>query len=358
MAAGDFHTRDFDEGTLTKLQIFELYAREWLPVFLSHPKPPRSEIHLFDFFAGPGMDSAGQWGSPLRSLKQLKEYQGLAGWLHVQICAHFFDASPAKVKRLSTNLETHKLRLPSVTLDIRAMRFDAALQDCAPILASGRAAKLVFIDQCGVDQVTPDVFRRLVGSPTCDFLFFISSSTLHRFRDHPAIKQKITRPDDHYQVHRAVLDYYRGLLPEPTEYYLAPFSMRKGSNIYGLIFGSAHPLGMDKFLQVAWKADEINGEADYDINRENIRPGEMLLPLEEFRPSKLTAFERDLEHLLRASALKNELDVVRVCFDHGVKRQHAERVLAKLKKEGVIRLDFRVPQIDRLDSPRPILMPS
>jgi hypothetical protein len=69
MPASDFHKRPFDEGTLTKLQIFELYAREWLPVFLSPERPPRSEIHLFDFFAGPGTDSDGELGSPLRLLR-------------------------------------------------------------------------------------------------------------------------------------------------------------------------------------------------------------------------------------------------------------------------------------------------
>ena len=354
MAAGDFHTRAFDEGTLTKLRIFELYAREWLPVFLAPAKPPRNEIHLFDFFAGPGTDSAGEMGSPLRLLSQLKEYQGLAGWPQTHIYAHFFDASPKKVKQLKANLELRGMQLPAVTLDIRALRFHEALRDCAGILRSGHAAKLVFIDQCGVDQVTPEVFRQLVSSPTCDFLFFLSSSTLHRFRDHPAIQQKITRPDDHYQVHRAALDFYRGFLPKPSDYYLAPFSIRKGANIYGLIFGSGHLLGMDKFLQVAWKTDEINGEADFDINRENIRPGEMLLALDEFRPSKVTAFERELEHLLRTGQLETELDVARVCFDHGVKRQHAEPVLTKLKKEGVIQADFRAPQIDHLNAPRAV----
>ena len=70
MPTPDFHKKPFDEGTLTKLQIFELYAREWLPVFLSPERPPRSEIHLFDFFAGPGTDTAGELGSPLRLLRQ------------------------------------------------------------------------------------------------------------------------------------------------------------------------------------------------------------------------------------------------------------------------------------------------
>jgi hypothetical protein len=45
-----------------------------------------------------------------------------------------------------------------------------------------------------------------------------------------------------------------------------------------------------------------------------------------------------------------EAAVVRLCFEHGVKRQHAEPVLKKLKKEQVIAADFRVPQIDRSNS--------
>jgi len=352
MGTDEFHNKPFDDGTLTKLQIFELYAREWLPVFLSSANPTKPELHVADFFAGPGTDSKGVLGSPLRLLKQLKVCQGFAGWSHVRVHAHFFDKSPKKIKQLEANIDRYDLRLQEVALDIRALSFEEALREYGVALADRQAAKLLLIDQFGVDQVTPDVFVRLVTSPTCDFLFFLSSSTLYRFRDHPAIKQKITRPDDYYQVHRAALEYYTGLLPNPSAYYLAPFSIRKGPNIYGLIFGSAHPLGMDKFLQVAWNKDMINGEADFDINRDNLSPGEMLLPLDNFRPSKITAFERELEQLLRSGQVKDERDLVQCCFSHGVKRQHAQGVLAKLKYQGVIQSDFRVPQINRLNSPR------
>lgn len=354
MATADFHKKPFDEGTLTKLQIFELYAREWLPVFLSPERPPRPEIHVFDFFTGPGTDSDGELGSPLRLLRQLRDYGGMAGWPRVQVHVHFSDSSPSKIKQLEDNIENHQLRLARVNLDVQSLKFDQALLRCSATLSNPQAAKLLLIDQFGVEHVTPDVFRQLVNSPTCDFLFFLSSSTLHRFRDNPAIKHKITRPDDYYQVHQAAVDYYRGFLPKQSEYFIAPFSIKKGPNIYGIIFGSAHPLGMDKFLQVAWKKDEINGEADFDINRDNIAPGELLLGFDEFRPSKITAFERELEHLLKSGRLANELEVARVCFNHGVRRQQAEPVLAKLKKDGVVEADFRVPQIDRLNSPRPI----
>ncbi len=354
MALSNFHQKPFDEGTLTKLQIFELYTREWLPVFLSQDKPFRSEMHLFDFFAGPGTDSNGELGSPLRILKQLNECRRLAGWNKIKIYVHFFDKSPGKIKQLETNIEKHGLKLPGVTFDIRSFKFEEAFAEVRPILADSRGSKLVFIDQCGVDHVTPEVFRALVSFSTCDFLFFLSSSTLHRFRDHPAIKQKITRPDDSFHVHRAALDYYRGFLSKGSDYFLAPFSIKKGSNIYGLIFGSGHPLGIDKFLQVAWSQDELNGEADFDINREEITPGQTFLAIDDFRPSKVTGFERELEQMLREGNLQDEIDVMRLCFDRGVKRQHAEIVISKLKRERIIEADFRVPDVRRLNSPRPI----
>lgn len=194
-----------------------------------------------------------------------------------------------------------------------------------------------------------------------------SSRTFLRFRcrqDHTAEDENHstggrnprtnTRPDDYHQIHRAVLDYYRALLANPDDYFLAPFSIKKGSNIYGLIFGSAHPLGMDKFLQVAWKEDQVSGEANFDIHRDNIRPGQLRFALEEFRPTKVSAFERELETFVRSGQAKNEGDVVRLCFRHGVRRTHAEPVLARLKKEGVIRIGFRVPQVEGLNKPRPI----
>ncbi|MBM3879337.1 MAG: three-Cys-motif partner protein TcmP [Verrucomicrobia bacterium] len=354
MPAESFFDRPFDEGTLTKLRVLELYAREWLPVFLSAEKPPRPRLHLFDFFAGPGRDSVGQLGSPMRLLSQLKDYQKLAGWRNVATTVHLFDGSAKRIRELDENVSQARLRPPGVTLDVRALDFDAAFRETAAILSDPQAAKLVFIDQFGVDHVTPDVFRALVGAPTCDFLFFLSSSTPYRFRDHPAIKQKIARPDDYYHVHRAALDYYRKLVPAGEKYFLAPFSIKKGSNIYGLIVGSAHPLGIDKFLQVAWRSDEISGEADFDIHRENIRAGEMQLPLAEMRLRKTAAFESELEHLLRGGRLNTESDVMQVCLEHGVKRQHAAPVLIRLKREGVIDLSFRVPDVGRWNSPREI----
>ncbi|MFO7903844.1 MAG: hypothetical protein R6U98_14365, partial [Pirellulaceae bacterium] len=49
---------------------------------------------------------------------------------------------------------------------------------------------------------------------------------------------------------------------------LYPFTLKKGANIYGLVFGSKHPLGVEKFLDLAWSKNEINGEANFDIDKD------------------------------------------------------------------------------------------
>ncbi len=128
------------------------------------------------------------------------------------------------------------------------------------------------------------------------------------------------------------------------------------SNFYGLIFGSRHPLGIHKFLEVAWKNDEIAGEANFDIERENIQPGERMLPLDEFRPKKIQAFESDLEQAIRTGDIYSEADLIRFAIESGMTCQHCAPILRKLKKEGVADCDFRTPNIRNYKSPRAVTL--
>lgn len=354
MAMSRFHEEPYDAGTLTKLKIFELYAQAWIPVFVSQPEPPFREVHIYDLFCGPGTDSVGMPGSPLRILAQLRDYQkaGKAGWSKVKIVAHLSDEDEAKVAQLAETLKASEWQIPGVQIETKAITFRDALDLHKNVLTNPRAAKLLIIDQFGVDEVTDDVFKRLIIFPTADFIFFLSSSTLHRFRDHPAIKIKIDKPENSYDVHRAAFDWFQKLAPPSV--FLGRFSIQKRSNIYGLIFGSQHPLGIHKFLQVAWSNDEIAGEANFDIERENIAPGEMMLPMQEFRPKKIQVFEADLEAALRGGRMRSEADLVHFCIAAGMTCQHATPVLQKLKSEGLLQCKFRTPDARRTREPRPI----
>ena len=59
------------------------------------------------------------------------------------------------------------------------------------ILANKNYAKFVLLDQYGFSQITKDVFIKLVTSPLTDFIFFISSSFIKRFKNVGAVKAYI-----------------------------------------------------------------------------------------------------------------------------------------------------------------------
>jgi len=170
MPRSKFHNKPFDEGTLTKLNLFELYTREWLPVFLAKPTPLQRVIHLFDFFAGPGTDSKGIPGSPIRLLKQLEAYRDKPGWSKVQIHVHLFDKSVSKIKRLRQNISPLTSRLEGITVECERREFAKAFEASELLLRDQNAAKLVFIDQFGVDEVTNDVFNKLATAPLVTFV--------------------------------------------------------------------------------------------------------------------------------------------------------------------------------------------
>jgi three-Cys-motif partner protein len=350
----NFHAKDkpFDEGTLTKLDIFQLYTREWLPVFLARQPVIFPEIHIYDFFCGPGVDAVGTKGSPIRIIDELIRFkQYLTGGVKVRL--HFYDSDADKIIALRNRAKPLLAGLPHVVEDIHTMPFDQAFAAALPTLNNPKAAKLVLLDPCGVNYVTKNVFGQVISSKVTDFMFFLPSSYLHRFHAVDSIPIKIDRPDDFYHVHRRTFDVFKGLKPAGLEYYMAPFSIKKEKGIYGIIFGSSKRLGMDKFLNTAWDMAPDNGEANFDIHREKTTEAQSpFLSLEGFTntlpATKLGAFEDELEAALLAGRCPNESSVVDICFEHGVKRQHAEPVLKRLKENKAIQCAFRVPQLDTL----------
>ena len=92
-------------------------------------------------------------------------------------------------------------------------------------------------------------------------------------------------------------------------------------------------------------SDEVKGEANFDINKEDFQEHSPFLAMDMFeKPTKLRAFMSELRDDILSGKCKNELEVVELCFKHGVKRQHAEEVLRELKVSGKIEISFRIPQ--------------
>lgn len=344
----DLHKEPFDEGTQEKLWIFEHYIKEWLPVFLAPRKPHFLNVNLCDFFAGPGKDVNGIDGSPLILLKSLPEYLDSIRRNKLSIGIHFNDLRKAKILDLQRNIE--ELNLPPRMAEIHVTRktFESSFAEIYPTLSRPNTANFLFLDQNGVKNITYAIFEKIVKLKNTDFIFFISSSTLHRFKNHPDIAKhfeagnKVETPAEYCHIHRKVLAYYKSILPPNTPYYLAPFSIKKGSNIYGLIFGSHHPLGIDKFLRQCWTVDPERGEANFDIDRDNIIEGQCSL-FEGFdKPKKLLGFHLDLRAKILNREITTNKQVYTFTLENGFLSSHAREIISKMKAEKLIKNTINV----------------
>lgn len=359
-----FHKNPFDEATLEKLEIFQQYAKEWLPVFLAPRSTWPKELHIFDFFAGPGKSGNNEWGTPLLVLDEIKRTTlnpaNAYGWKTRKIHLHLFDRKASNIAKLKENTEQFLneqwagVNYPAPEIHIAPLPFPDSLFDHSAILQNPDFAKYLLLDQFGVSLITPDILRSLANYPTTDIIMFMASNFFSRFSQHTitqsfGIDGRLPKHKIHNEVFSKLKSFDTG-----GKKYMAPFSLKKeSSNIYGIIFLSSAWQGIDKFLKICWDMDQQNGEANYfieDDDKGGILPGIdfSVVPL-----SKTERFEKDLSEKLAAGDFKNEHELAEFCYDRCMRPMHCSATLKRLKKEGIIEVTFHSPQMSQ-EPPREI----
>ena len=337
----DLHKKPFDEGTIVKLSLYENYMQEWLPVFLRKGSNFR-RINIFDFFCGPGKDDKGQNGSPLITLSILDKYLEEMRSLGITVSLFFNDNRKTKIRKLKDQISTSYPNKLPCEISYSSENFEDIFKKSIHFMTDRNSANFLFLDQNGIKHITEEIFKTIVNIQTTDFLFFISSSTLSRFNENPVIKKHLHIPEEiissseYCHIHRSVLEYYRSLIPENREYFLCPFSIKKRANIYGLIFGTGHLLGIDKFVSQCWKIDPQTGDSNFDIDNDQIDENQLSLFPEIGRPKKVQGFEKELKDAILSRKLKTNIEVYKFSLFNGFKAEHARKVLSKLIRDGAL----------------------
>ncbi|MCK0159669.1 three-Cys-motif partner protein TcmP [Allomuricauda sp. F6463D] len=340
----DFFQKPFTEDTNVKLSLYKEYLKEWFPVFIAAHRPFKKIVNLFDFFCGPGKDSEGKFGSPLITLEILKEYQEHVQNTSVQINLYFNDSENDYIKTLKKNIEEFGIPMGKINIHFYNKDFIELFPELLPKMVN--AANLIFLDQFGVKYVNEERFKVLVGLPVTDIIFFISSSTFNRFHNDGNVTDVIGLSSEEiqkkpfYEIHRLVHEKYSELVPEKASYLLAPFSIKKGTNIYGLIFGSGHPLGMEKFLGICWKQDEETGEANFDIqgDKKLIYAPSLFPELNDQR--KIPTFQRELKEKILSGELTSDLEIFIHMINNGFIGKHVTEVINDLKSSKKIKIKY------------------
>jgi len=356
----NFFNSEFDDATLTKLLIFEEYVKSWLPVFI---KQEKDLIYIFDFFAGVGYDSKNNPGSPIRILEQIKIYQSIIHQTKIKLFLNEYNKK--NYEKLKFNCNSYFKENPSLNriteIEYSNWKFEDAFNQLKNRI--GEYPSLVFMDQFGVKYSTQIVEFEYFNKT--DFMIFISSSFLKRFVKTPEFKNSLNLTNKEIErlistpyklIHEATLKFLKARLPKDSSVRLYPFSLKKGKNIYGLIFGSKHILAAEKFLKIVWKISSDNGSANYDIYNDKEKRELNLFP-ELVGKTTVESFQEEFERKILDGRIKTNKDAYYYTLGKGHIPKHAMDVLIKLKKQDKISYNSKCPLVtyDNIEKKRRII---
>ena len=117
----------------------------------------------------------------------------------------------------------------------------------------------------------------------------------------------------------------------------------KGCNVYGIIFGASHPRGVEKFLQTAWAENNINGEANFDIDDDRNKGQADLFGYVEL--TKIMKFRQEIRQAILDGTLENNRDAFDFALNQGHLPSHAADEIKLMKKEKLISYNGRSPLV-------------
>lgn len=348
--AKDFFSNGFDKGTKKKIEIFDKYFNEAFPVFV-HSKG-MEEIYICDFFAGQGMDKHGNFGTSLNIVDSISNHCKSIVEKNKKVILVLNDKEEYDslqnnikdfLKDCKTNCTVNDDCIFEIdkNLHIKDNDFSSYFYHVYNILEKKSSSpKIIFIDPFGL-VISDDIFQKLIDLPRTDFICFIPTSFLKRFQDFKRFNEYINLKNINFkkalpnQCHQVIAEYFESQIPPDRNYFLSHFSIQKGSNIYGLIFGTNHTLGAEKFLNICWKIDKISGEADYNIHREACYSGDTLFD-EMNTPQKIKNLGIDIKEQIFQKKLNTNKDA----YIYGLKRRclpkHVSEIIKDMIKNGNI----------------------
>lgn len=354
MPGKNIHKEPFDEGTITKLDIFQRYAREWLPVFVM---AQRRKVNIFDFFAGTGYDVKGMPGSPIRILEEIKgqieNIKKNGTVIHIYLNEYDKKKQAQLIEAVKKYLdENPELKLPqNIRIHPFSDDFEVLYDKLEPLI--GQEPSLVYLDQNGIKFIADKYFNSLINKPQTDFFYYLSSSFFVRFGDTPEFKAIVPqatmeeiREKPYKYIHNEILNYLKKKLPAGSEVMLYPFTIKKKAGVYGIIFGASHVLAADKFLTIAWKINEVNGAANFDIDDDWEKDQ---LTFDFWGPpeiKKVDAFKRELRTKILAGEITNNKEAYIFTIEKGHIGTHAKEEVSKMKKEKLITYEGSWPKVN------------
>jgi three-Cys-motif partner protein len=332
------------EHTGAKHRIYDLYLRCWFPILLS--KNGYKSATYAEGFAGPGVYSGGEPGSPVIAIKALMETPELADSSRPTKFV-FVDDDQRCVDRLRQELLERFPARPRTTdqmpVTLRKGTCAEALEDALDQVGAWQQPILAVLDSFGNAPVPHRLIKRLAGNPASEvivtlgpqhFIRFVTElgeSADEVFGGDPRWRQ-VAAMVDGQQKRRLLLTCYRSMLAKAGFRFLLDFEMvdRRGESLY-LVFGTSHERGLQKMKEAVWQIDPAFGVKFRDPRDEQ---NETLFLVDQPQDAPL---QRLLLQRLAGRGPTRVLDLRRYAlFETVYREQHVIPALTALRQQGKI----------------------
>ena len=242
--------------------ILQKYLQAWFPILARW----NGRIIYYDGFAGPGVYSKGEEGSPLIALNAAKNHNYQ---LNAELVFVFVEEREDRATALRQIIGVEEETLPgNFRCEVINEKFEPALRKTLDSLEEENlsiAPTFAFIDPFGIKGLPFSLIKRLLGNDKCEVLITFVDSTIERFVSelpgqtnaligNPYASDIIESSEDRIAKAREL--YYNSL--SGVARFVRSFGMkgRNDRNIYHLFFATNHSLGHKRMKEAMWKTDE------------------------------------------------------------------------------------------------------
>jgi three-Cys-motif partner protein len=259
-----------EEHTRAKHELLARYLSRWVPIF-QHGYGKTSHLVFIDGFAGPGVYTQGEPGSPV---VMVREYLRATRDPDTTLHCFFVEGNKKRAEELEARVDG--FRGPKCLIDVLhgdyADHYDHIMRK---VDALPEPAVFAFLDPfSAVDD--PDLAVDVVVRPRSEALVYLPVGHFARFLDQANMERtlngvfgdarwKVLKGQSTAEIRKGLVEIYAQRLAEPGSgehgrFYVETFAIQPGKGErYYLFFATKHAKAVEAMREAMWHLDPANG---------------------------------------------------------------------------------------------------
>lgn len=297
------------------------------------------KINIYDLFCGQGEYENGGEGSPLVTLRKVKDtYFSIISNSNnkkPKIDCHFNDIDSLKIEVLKNSISSKSLHYPIIgNLELTSIDYQTEVRRLSNVFKQFKNEKgFVFIDPYGYKDVKAKHIKELLNCGNkSEVLLWLPIQFMYRFSksetpeslqsliDELELSVKIEQTKNVWDFISILKNGFQNYLGK--NYFVDNFSLKKEENtVFCLYFFTSHIKGFEKMLEAKWEIDTEQGRGwEYSGNIPSL-----------FFEQKTNEFEFLLKSFI-SSGKRYNYDVYEFTLRQGYLPKHANEILDNLQR--------------------------